>query len=111
MARRRTSCRHLPPGGLGSDHDRRHASGPSLDAGRLRLPFDYPQQTRILVVNDLERERPQATAAAMASLMVAAGGGGLGLFTAIRRLRAAHPELVRRLEAAGLLLYAQHVDG
>ena len=73
-------------------------------------PFDYPEQTRILVVNDLERERPQATAAAMASLMHAAGGGALGLFTAIRRLRAVHPELVRRLEAETLTLYAQHVD-
>ena len=73
-------------------------------------PFDYAGQTRILIVNDVARERPEATAAAMAALMVAAGGGGLGLFTAIRRLRAAHPELVRRLEAEGLPLYAQHVD-
>ena len=86
-----------------------HLDHPSMRAA-FDSPFDYPQQTRILVVNDLERERPQATAAAMASLMVAAGGGGLGLFTAIRRLRAAHPELVRRLEAEGLPLYAQHVD-
>jgi ATP-dependent DNA helicase DinG len=46
----------------------------------------------------------------MAALMVAAGGGALGLFTAIRRLRATHPELVKRLEAEGLPLYAQHVD-
>ena len=73
-------------------------------------PFDYANQTRILIVNDIDRERPQATAAAMAALMVAAGGGGLGLFTAIRRLRATHPELVKRLEAEGLPLYAQHVD-
>ena len=73
-------------------------------------PFNYADQTRILIVNDIERERPQATAAAMAALMVAAGGGGLGLFTAIRRLRATHPELVKRLEAEGLPLYAQHVD-
>merc|ERR1712185_566325 len=86
-----------------------HLEHPSMRA-TFDSPFDYPQQTRILVVNDLERERPQATAAAMAALMVAAGGGGLGLFTAIRRLRAAHPELVRRLEAEGLPLYAQHVD-
>ena len=85
-----------------------------LDHAAMRAefesPFDYAAQTRILVINDVERERPEATAAAMAALMVAAGGGGLGLFTAIRRLRAAHPELVRRLEAEGLPLYAQHVD-
>jgi len=86
-----------------------HLDHAAMRAG-FESPFDYAAQTRILVVNDVERERPEATAAAMAALMVAAGGGGLGLFTAIRRLRAAHPELVRRLEAEGLPLYAQHVD-
>jgi ATP-dependent DNA helicase DinG len=86
-----------------------HLDHPSMRAG-FDSPFDYAAQTRILVVNDLERERPAAIAAAMAALMMAAGGGGLGLFTAIRRLRAVHPELARRLEAEGLPLYAQHVD-
>jgi len=73
-------------------------------------PFDYQNQTRIFVVTDLERERPEATASAMAALMKAAGGGGLGLFTAIRRLRLVYPALLERLEAAGLPLYAQHID-
>ena len=86
-----------------------HLDHPSMRAA-FESPFDYAAQTRILVVTDLERERPAATAAAMAALMAAAGGGGLGLFTAIRRLRAVHPELARRLEAEGLPLYAQHVD-
>ena len=86
-----------------------HLDHASMRAG-FDSPFDYAAQTRILVVNDLERERPASIAAAMAALMTAAGGGGLGLFTAIRRLRAVHPELARRLEAEGLPLYAQHVD-
>ena len=73
-------------------------------------PFDYRNQTRIFVVNDLERDRPETTASAMAGLMTAAGGGGLGLFTAIRRLQAVYPALADRLEAAGLPLYAQHID-
>ena len=73
-------------------------------------PFDYASQTRILVVNDLDRNRPETTASAMAALMIAAGGGGLGLFTAIRRLRAVYPTLAERLDAAELPLYAQHVD-
>jgi ATP-dependent DNA helicase DinG len=64
----------------------------------------------VLVVNDLERDRPEATAAAMAGLMKAAGGGGLGLFTAIRRLKAVYPALLARLEEANLPLYAQHID-
>lgn len=85
-----------------------------MDHAAMRVsfssPFDYANQTRILVVNDLDRDRPEATASAMAALMIAAGGGGLGLFTAIRRLRAVYPALASRLEAAGLPLYAQHID-
>ena len=64
----------------------------------------------MLVVTDLARDDPVQTAAAMAGLMQASGGGALGLFTAIRRLREVYPELAAGLEAAGLPLYAQHVD-
>ena len=73
-------------------------------------PFDYPNQARIFIVNDVARDRPAATASAMASLFKAAGGGGLGLFTAIQRLRAVHPELLDQLSQADLPLYAQHID-
>ena len=76
----------------------------------LASPFDYAAQTRVIVVTDLARERPEATAGAMAGLMTAAGGGGLGLFTAVRRLRAVYPALAERLDAVGLPLYAQHID-
>jgi ATP-dependent DNA helicase DinG len=41
---------------------------------------------------------------------LASGGGALGLFTAISRLRAAHSRLDGPLDAAGLHLWAQHVD-
>ncbi len=44
-------------------------------------------------------------------LFLAAGGGALGLFTAIERLKAVHGRIARPLEEAGLPLYAQHVDG
>lgn len=53
-----------------------------MDHAAMRVsfssPFDYANQTRILVVNDLDRDRPEATASAMAALMLAAGGGGFG---------------------------------
>ncbi len=45
-----------------------------------------------------------------ASCSLAAGGGGLGLFTAIRRLRAVHERIAGPLADHGLPLYAQHVD-
>ena len=75
-----------------------------------KSPFDYQKATRIFVVNDVPRDRPSATAGAMAGLFKAAGGGGLGLFTAIQRLRAVHPELLPLLSEQGLSLYGQHVD-
>ncbi|HAT35933.1 MAG TPA: ATP-dependent DNA helicase, partial [Rhodospirillaceae bacterium] len=43
-------------------------------------------------------------------LFLAAGGGALGLFTAISRLRAVHSRITEPLDHAGLPLYAQHVD-
>ena len=45
------------------------------------------------------------------ALFEASGGGALGLFTAIQRLRAVHQTLAPAMEAAGLPLYAQHADG
>ena len=49
-------------------------------------------------------------AGAYGRLIEASGGGVLGLFTAIRRLRAVHGRIADRLARAGLPLNAQHVD-
>lgn len=73
-------------------------------------PFDYGANTRIFVVGDVRRDRPDEIAAAYRELFLAAGGGALGLFTAIQRLRNVHDRIVEPLENAGLPLYAQHVD-
>lgn len=73
-------------------------------------PFDYANQTRILVVRDVRRDRVDEISAAYRELFLAAGGGALGLFTAIRRLRAVHERLLDPLEDQGIPLYAQHVD-
>ena len=77
---------------------------------RLASPFDYASQARALVVTDVGREDPRQVAAAMRELFLASGGGALGLFTAIRRLRAVYDRLAAPLAQAGLALYAQHVD-
>jgi ATP-dependent DNA helicase DinG len=50
-------------------------------------------------------------AAAYRALIEAARGGTLGLFTAIARLKAVRERIAGPLEAAGLPLLAQHVDG
>jgi ATP-dependent DNA helicase DinG len=77
---------------------------------RVASPFDYARQARAFVVTDVGREDPRQVAAAMRELFLAAGGGAVGLFTAIRRLRAVHDLIAAPLAAKGLALYGQHVD-
>lgn len=77
---------------------------------KLASPFDYANQVRALVVTDVSRDDARQVAAAMRELFLAAGGGGLGLFTAIRRLKAVHERIAAPLADKGLALYAQHVD-
>ena len=73
-------------------------------------PFDYVKNTRVLIVDDVARNNPDQTAAAYRELFLAAGGGGLGLFTAISRLRGVAERIAGPLEDAGLMVLAQHVD-
>jgi len=77
---------------------------------RLASPFDYGQNSLALVVTDVGRDDPRQVAAAMRELFLAAGGGGLGVFTAIRRLRAVHEKIAGPMADRGLALLAQHVD-
>lgn len=95
-AEARTGARHLPK--------------PAIRA-QVPSPFDYPNLTRVFIVTDVKKEDMTQIASAYRELFLASGGGALGLFTAISRLRAAHKLLAPPIEAAGLPLYAQHVDG
>jgi ATP-dependent DNA helicase DinG len=94
-AEARTGARHLPAPAM-------RASVPS--------PFDYPSRTRVFVVTDVRKDTMEQVAAAYRELFLASGGGGLGLFTAITRLRAVYQRIAAPLEVAGLPLLAQHVD-
>ena len=87
----------------------RHLKAPAIRAA-LPSPFDYGAQTRVLVVTDVKRGAPDRVAAAYRALFTAAGGGALGLFTAIARLRGVHERIAGALDEAGLPLWAQHVD-
>lgn len=86
-----------------------HLPSPALRAS-VASPFDYARQTRTFVVTDVAHGETGALAGAFRTLFTASGGGGLGLFTAISRLRAVHARLAPALEAEGIGLYAQHVD-
>ncbi|MEG9861904.1 MAG: ATP-dependent DNA helicase [Parvularculales bacterium] len=92
----RTGARHLPE-----------------PAKRFRFasPFDYAVQTRVFVVSDMGRsDDMECVAEAYRALFLASGGGALGLFTAISRLRSVHERIAPTLHEAGLALFAQHVD-
>ncbi len=86
-----------------------HLAVPALRQA-YESPFDYGANARLIVVNDVNRDAVDQVAAAYRELMLASRGGALGLFTAIRRLRAVHERLLGPLAEAGLSLFAQHVD-
>ncbi len=86
-----------------------HLPTPAIRAA-VPSPFDYAARTRCLVVSDVAKEDAGQVAAAFRALFLASGGGALGLFTAIRRLRDVHARIAAPLEQAGIPLYAQHVD-
>lgn len=87
----------------------RHLTRPAARF-EAKSPFDYPSQAEVLIVTDIKRGDIAGLSGAYARLIEASGGGTLGLFTAIRRLRAVHARIADRLARAGLPLYAQHVD-
>ena len=73
-------------------------------------PFRYAEQSRVFVVKDVNRRDVEQVAAAFRELFLASGGGALGLFTAVRMLRAVEQRIAAPLNEAGVTLFAQHVD-
>ncbi len=86
-----------------------HLATPALRFS-VDSPFDYAANSRVYIITDVTRTDADLVASAYRELFLASGGGALGLFTAIHRLRAIHARLVEPLLKAGLPLYAQHVD-
>ena len=86
-----------------------HIEGPAKLAA-FESPFDYAAQAEVLIVTDVAKGDIPALAGAYARLIEASRGGALGLFTAIRRMRAVHGRIADRVAREGLPLYAQHVD-
>lgn len=83
---------------------------PEITQEKFESPFDYPARTKVFVINDVRKDDLGQVASAYRTLFEASGGGALGLFTAIQRLRAVHEAVAGPLEERGLHLYAQHVD-
>jgi ATP-dependent DNA helicase DinG len=94
-AEARTGARHLP---VVAQHF------------EAESPFDYASCSEVLVVTDVKQGDIPSLAGAYARLIEASGGGTLGLFTAIQRLKAVHARIADRLARGGFPLLAQHVD-
>ncbi|MCP5412017.1 MAG: ATP-dependent DNA helicase [Alphaproteobacteria bacterium] len=116
-----TSATLRDVGGAATDDENGHWASAEVRTGAGHLPqparrasfgspFRYDEQARIFVVKDVPRRDPDAMAAAYRELFLAAGGGALGLFTAVRTLRDSAARIAAPLADAGLTLYAQHVD-
>ena len=86
-----------------------HLATPAIRVA-VASPFDYAAQTRAFVISDVNGREIGALANAYRALFLASNGSGLGLFTAISRLRHVHSRIAPALEAAGIPLFAQHVD-
>jgi len=86
-----------------------HMARPAVHVA-VPSPFDYGKQTRVLIVGDVNRNSADQVSAAYRELFTASGGGALGLFTAINRLKTVHQRIAGPLEDLDIPLYAQHVD-
>ena len=73
-------------------------------------PFDYKNQTKIFVITDVEKNDLGQVSTAYQKLFEASGGGAIGLFTAIFRLKAVHEKIKMPLNDKNLTLYSQHMD-
>lgn len=86
-----------------------HLARPAIRAA-FESPFDYAARTRVVLISDVNTHTISDLAGAYRALFEASNGGGLGLFTAISRLRAVQARIAAPLEEKGIPLYAQHVD-
>ncbi len=73
-------------------------------------PFDYKTQSKVIIINDVNKNNRAQVSSAYLALFKASKGGGLGLFTAIQRLKAVYEDIHEKLSAKDIPLYAQHID-
>jgi ATP-dependent DNA helicase DinG len=90
-----------------------HRRGPSAGAAaprQLRLAVRYARAGAHLHRARCRAPRSRRARGRLSRIVSGRGGGALGLFTAVRALRAVEERIAAPLADAGLTLYAQHVD-
>lgn len=95
VAKERTGAEHLSP---------------LAESFEVPSPYNHADNTRIFVVTDVNKTDMGQISSAYRSLFEASGGGALGLFTAVQRLKQVRENIATQLEENGLPVYAQHFD-
>lgn len=73
-------------------------------------PFDYQNQTKVVIVQDINKNDIDQVSNAYKELFLASNGGALGIFTAISRLKKTYEKVSQYLFDNDIKLYAQHAD-
>ncbi len=74
-------------------------------------PFSYAEQTRVFIVSDVEKNNLEQVSSAYLNLFKTSGGGALGLFTSIQRLKSVYNHIEQDLAMNDITLFSQHIDG
>ncbi len=77
----------------------------------LPSPFNYAEQARIFIINDLDTNNIDRVSDCYRALFDASNGGALGLFTSVQKLKAVYTRLISKIHNKERPLYAQHIDG
>lgn len=75
-----------------------------------KSPFDYKTNSRVFIVNDIDKNDIVQVSAAYRELFLASQGGGLGIFTAISRLKEIYKRIKSPLGDNDISLFSQHID-
>lgn len=75
---------------------------------RVASPFDYTNQSKVIILSDINSLDGDEAARAIAQLAQASEGSALAVFTAIARLRQAYAHLSHYTDQTNLNILAQH---
>ncbi len=73
-------------------------------------PFPYKEQSKVIIINDVNRNDIKQVSSAYRELFLASGGGALGIFTAISRLKMVYKNCKDTFLTQGIKLFSQHID-
>jgi ATP-dependent DNA helicase DinG len=75
----------------------------------LPSPFYYAETSKVIIITDIDKRNIMELANAYKAIFEASKGGGLGIFTAIQRLRQVYNAIHDALERQAIPLYGQHM--